>query len=122
MVSLINKIQSNSPHIQKKNNDDVPKEYQEIAEGMESQFVDFLFTEMQKSIQKESPDSAATNYYNSLINYERAQTAAKQPDGLGLKKVILDQIYPRQRKLLNTQNNDTIVMASQDVKAAPKEN
>jgi Rod binding domain-containing protein len=119
---MINKIQSYSPQIQKKSEDDVPKEYQEIAEGMESQFVDFLFTEMQKSIQKENPDSAATNYYNSLINYERAQNAAKQPDGLGLKKIILDQIYPRQRKLLNTQNNDTIVMASQDVKAAPKEN
>ena len=119
---MINKIQQQTPNIQKKNPDDVPKEYQEIAEGMEAQFVDFLFTEMQKSISKESPESAATNYYNSLLNYERAQNASKQGEGLGLKKMILDQIYPRQTKLHKSQMNDTIEMASQDVKAAPKEN
>ncbi|MFZ4712801.1 MAG: rod-binding protein [Bacteriovoracaceae bacterium] len=122
MVFLINKIQQYAPTIQKKNADDIPKEYQEIAEGMESQFVDFLFTEMGKSISKETPDSAANNYYNSLLNYERAQSASKQGEGVGLKKMILDQIYPRHAKLPNRQKNDTIEMASQDVKATPKEN
>ncbi len=65
----------------------IPKEYLEIAEGMESQFVDMLFNEMNKSIARENPESSAESYYNSLINYERAQTAAKTGDGIGLKKV-----------------------------------
>lgn len=119
---MIDKIQIRNPNLQKSPKDNIPKEYEEIAEGMESQFVDFLFTEMNKSVQKESPDSAASEYYSSLLNYERAQNAAKQPDGLGLKKLILDQIYPQERRLLKSQKNDTIQMASQDVKVAPKEN
>lgn len=118
---MINKITQAKTPIEK-TTDNIPKEYVEIAEGMEAQFVDFLFTEMNKSIQKESPDSAADTYYNSLINYERAQTAAKTGEGLGLKKLILDQIYPHQLRGPKALKNDTIKMASQDVKAEPKEN
>lgn len=72
----------------------IPQQYEEIAEGMEAQFVDFLFTEMNKSVVRETPENTSENYYKSLLNYERAQMASKQNEGLGIKKAILDQIYP----------------------------
>lgn len=74
------------------------KPYEEIAEGMESSFTSHMLAEMRKTIPKETPDSSATDYYNSLLDYERAQTMAKSDSGLGIKKVILDQIVPQHMK------------------------
>ena len=114
MVSLINKVNSN-PNLQKSYESQIPKEYVDIAEGMEAQFVDFMLTEMQKSVPRETPLSNAEGYYQSTLNYERAQQAAKG-QGLGIKKMILDQIYPHHlRKQIQT-NNVTMNTASQEVK------
>lgn len=74
------------------------KPYEEIAEGMEANFTSYMLAEMRKSIPKENPDSSAMDYYNSLMDYERAQTMAKSDSGLGVKKVILDQIVPQHLK------------------------
>jgi Rod binding domain-containing protein len=74
------------------------KPFEEIAEGMEANFTSHMLAEMRKTIPKETPDSSSMEYYNSLLDYERAQTMAKSDTGLGVKKVILDQIVPQHMK------------------------
>jgi Rod binding domain-containing protein len=74
------------------------KPYEDIAEGMEANFTSHMLAEMRKTIPKETPDSSAMEYYNSLLDYERAQLMAKSDSGLGVKKVILDQIVPQNMK------------------------
>ncbi len=74
------------------------KPFEEIAEGMEANFTSHMLAEMRKTVPKETEDSSAMNYYNSLLDYERAQLMAKSDSGLGIKKVILDQIVPQHMK------------------------
>lgn len=74
------------------------KPYEDIAEGMEANFTSHMLAEMRKTIPKENPDSSAMEYYNSLLDYERAQLMAKSDSGLGVKKVVLDQIVPQNLK------------------------
>jgi Rod binding domain-containing protein len=74
------------------------KPYEEVAEGMETSFTSHLLEEMRKSVHKETPDSSAMDYYNSMLDTERAQLMAKSDTGLGVKKVILDQIVPSHLK------------------------
>lgn len=74
------------------------KPYEEVAEGMESNFTSYMLAEMRKTIPKDKPDSSAVDYYNSLLDSERAQLMAKSESGLGIKKVILDQIVPQHMK------------------------
>lgn len=74
------------------------KPFEDIAEGMEANFTSHMLAEMRKTVPKESPDSSAMEYYNSLMDFERAQLMAKSDSGLGVKKVILDQIVPQNMK------------------------
>jgi Rod binding domain-containing protein len=74
------------------------KPYVDVAEGMEANFTAHLLQEMRKTVPKDGPDSSAMDYYNSLMDYERAQLMAKSDSGLGVKKVILDQIVPQHMK------------------------
>ena len=83
-------------HVGQKNSPIKP--YEEIAEGMESNFTSHLLAEMRKTVPKETPDSSATDYYNSLLDYERAQLMARSDTGLGVKKVVLEQIVPHHLK------------------------
>lgn len=83
----------------------VPKEYLKIAEGMEAQYINHMLNELNKTIIQENPDSAAEQYYKSLINSERAEIMAKSENGIGLKDLILDQIYPQHmRQKIPAQN------------------
>lgn len=74
------------------------KPYEEVAEGMEANFTSYMLAEMRKGIPKETPDSTSMDYYNSLLDSERAQLMAKSDSGLGVKKMILDQIVPAHMK------------------------
>lgn len=74
------------------------KPYEDIAEGMEANFTSHMLAEMRKTVPKETPDTPAMDYYNSLLDSERAQLMAKSESGLGIKKVILDQIVPQHMK------------------------
>ncbi len=74
------------------------KPYVDIAESMEANFTSHLLQEMKKTVPKETPDSSAMEYYNSLLDSERAQLMAQSDNGLGVKKVILDQIVPQHMK------------------------
>jgi Rod binding domain-containing protein len=74
------------------------KPFEDVAEGMEANFTAHMLAEMRKSVPKETPDTPAMDYYNSLLDSERAQLMAKSESGLGVKKIILDQIVPQHMK------------------------
>ncbi len=72
----------------------VPPEYQKIAKGMEQQFLRFMLEQMDKTIDRNGPDSPADSYYRSLLQDKRAEIMSEKDKGIGLQKLILDQIYP----------------------------
>jgi Rod binding domain-containing protein len=47
-----------------------------------------------RGINKDSKDSSAMDYYQGMINKERSSIMAKNNGGVGIQKLILDQIYP----------------------------
>ena len=105
------KIQSQPQHPNTNQRIKSPIEpYQEIAEGMEANFTAHLIKEMRKTVPKENKDSTSMEYYNSLLDHERSQLMAKSDSGLGIKKVILDQIVPHHLKsyLKHQVHNDPI--------------
>ncbi|MBC74869.1 MAG: hypothetical protein CME64_02525 [Halobacteriovoraceae bacterium] len=77
----------------------IPKEYMDVAQGMETQFINHMLNEMRKSVKSTEPDSSATKYYKSLMDHERAKIMAETENGIGLKDVILDQIYPKHMRV-----------------------
>lgn len=71
----------------------IPKPYLDIAENLETQFSDMMFKAMEKTTGKDE-GSTAEEYYNSLLNEQRSKLASND-EGMGIKKIILDQIYPQ---------------------------
>ncbi|HXH32061.1 MAG TPA: rod-binding protein [Bacteriovoracaceae bacterium] len=99
------------------------KPFEDVAEGMETNFTSHMLAEMRKTVPKETPDSSAMEYYNSLLDYERAQLMAKSESGLGIKKVILEQIVPQHMKhYLKAAPRASHPEASQGLAASTKEN
>ncbi len=76
----------------------VPKEYLEVAKGMDAQFMEHLFQEMEKTVPHEEQESTAQEIYRSLLNHERAKTIAERNEGQGIQKLILDEIAPKQQR------------------------
>jgi Rod binding domain-containing protein len=74
------------------------KPYVEVAEGLETQFTNHMIEQMRRTIPRENDPSAAESYYESLMDNERAKTMAQSDSGIGLKRVILDQIVPAHLK------------------------
>jgi Rod binding domain-containing protein len=72
--------------------------YVKVAEGMETQFAQELISQMRKSIPRERDLSAAESYYQSLLDQEYAKKMAASDTGLGIKKVVLEQILPQHLK------------------------
>lgn len=72
----------------------IPKQYQEIAESMESQFAEAMVKQMNQTIDETPSVDSGMDYYKSLLTTERAKMMAKQ-NNLGLQNMILDQIYPK---------------------------
>lgn len=75
----------------------VPKAYKDVASGMETQFINHMIKQMRKSVHRVSPESSAEKFYNSMLDQERAKTMS-ETQGVGIKEIILDQIYPQKRK------------------------
>jgi Rod binding domain-containing protein len=73
----------------------IPEPYKNVASGMEQQFARFMVEQMEKTVTRENPESQATAYYKSIVNQERAEAMSETGRGLGLKQMILDQIYPK---------------------------
>ncbi|MBG07567.1 MAG: hypothetical protein CME68_02340 [Halobacteriovoraceae bacterium] len=72
----------------------IPDPYKKVASSMETQFLNFMISKMKNTINKNNPESSAVEYYNGLINKERSNIMAKNNGGLGIQKLILNQIYP----------------------------
>ena len=72
----------------------IPDPYKKVASSMETQFLNFMISKMKNTINKNNPESSAVEYYNGLINKERSDIMAKNNGGLGIQKLILNQIYP----------------------------
>jgi Rod binding domain-containing protein len=73
----------------------VPKEIIDVAEGMESQFINHMINEMRKSVNKTKPESQAERFYNSKIDEEYSKIMSETKNGLGLKEMIIEQLAPQ---------------------------
>jgi Rod binding domain-containing protein len=103
-VSSIENIpQIHKPNIRQQHDADkyknIPKPYMQVAEGMEEQFTNHLLGEMRKTVHSTAPDSQATKVYKSMLENERAKLMAQSSSGLGIKDLVLDQIYPKHRRV-----------------------
>ncbi len=76
----------------------LPQPVKDVAEGLETQFAEHLLQEMRKTIPKENEDSGTLQFYNSLLDHERAKLIAQDENGIGLKEVIIKQLYPQAYK------------------------
>ena len=108
----MSKIQNSNLPLPKPNTDvfykgrRVPKEYMDVAQGMETQFINHMLEELNKSALNGEKDSFSEQYYKSLLNQERAKIMAATRGGVGLKDIILDQLLPQQQPPVN--NNEAI--------------
>lgn len=90
----------------------IPKEYMKVAQGMETQFTNHLLNEMRKSAQPTNPDSNGQKIYKSLLDAERSQMMSESGTGLGIKDLVLDQIYPKHRRV---PQNDSVKMYKKNI-------
>jgi len=74
------------------------KPYVQVAEGMEQQFANMLISQMRKSIPRETAPSSAQEFYESMMDQEHSEAMAKSDTGLGIKRMLLDQIVPAHLK------------------------
>ena len=72
----------------------IPRPYRDVASGMEKQFAEFMINQMKKTT-GESETGTGMDYYKSLLTTERAKSMTENGGGLGLQKLILDQVYPK---------------------------
>ncbi len=73
----------------------IPKEFKDVARGLEQQFAEMMVNEMNKTVGEDgTEDGVGMDYYKSLQNTERAKTLTEQ-NQLGLQDLILNQIYPQ---------------------------
>jgi Rod binding domain-containing protein len=98
----INKLSPKSVDQGKKvdDRDYIPKQYKEVAAGMEQQFVEMLMNQMERTVDdsdNESESGQGMDFYKSLQKSERAKIMTQQ-NNLGLQEVILDQIYPKRQR------------------------
>ncbi len=93
----------------------IPEPYKEVASGMEQEFARFMIEQMEKTVTRETPESQATAYYKSVVNQERAEAMAETGNGLGLKQMILDQIYPKHLRTQLGLNNFNAQMEAQNL-------
>jgi len=77
------------------NKSKLDEQIERVAQGMETQFINYMIEKMRKNIPKNKTPSSTENYYQSLLNYERAKLIAKQNKGTGLQKLIIEQLNPK---------------------------
>ncbi len=102
--------------IRKSKFENVPKQIMDVAKGMETQFAHKLFAEMRKSVKKTKPESSAERFYNSMMDYENAKTLS-ETTGIGMKEVVLDQIYPNYKAKALPKNAQQVKMMYEQAKA-----
>lgn len=75
--------------------ENIPKPFKDAARGIEQQFVEFMVQQMHKTTGAPEDSNTATNYYNDLLYKEESNRMTEHKNGLGIQKLILDQIYPK---------------------------
>ena len=77
----------------------IPKQYKEVAAGMEQQFAEMMLDQMSRTVDEAEPEQGGMgmDYYKSLQKTERAKAMTAQ-NSLGLQDMILDQIYPKRMR------------------------
>lgn len=76
----------------------IPDDYKNVAKGMEQQFAEYMLTQMNNTIDKNENENqdTASEYYENMQTTERAKAMVENHgSGLGIQKIILDQIYPQ---------------------------
>ena len=76
----------------------IPREYLDIARGMEQQFIQYMIEQMRRTINPANPGSTTLKFYQSLLNSHQASIMAQQNEGRGLQKIIIQQIYQTYKK------------------------
>lgn len=72
----------------------VPDDYKKVAQGLEQQFAEYMLKQMHNSIGRQDEDGTAMNYYQDLNQKEQAKIMSEINNGLGIQKLIIDEIYP----------------------------
>ena len=80
--------------IQKDSSKYIPDDFKKVAQGMETQFLEYMLKKMNDTVDKSTPESTANNYYESLQTSERAKVMSQLNKEGSLKNLILDKIYP----------------------------
>lgn len=77
----------------------IPKQYKEVAAGMEQQFAEMMLDQMGRTVDEAETEGGGMgmDYYKSLQKSERAKSMTAQ-NNLGLQDVILNQIYPKRMR------------------------
>ena len=96
-------MDANNINIQAKSYKYVPSKFIEVAESLETQFVNHMLKQMQATT-GEKPGSTAENYYKDLQTTERSKLMSKVSESGSLKDMILNQIYPEQYRNETTYN------------------
>ena len=76
----------------------IPKAYKKVARDMEKNFLKFMIEQMNKTVFSSESPSAAMNYYKELLTGERAEMMTRNRGGMKIQDIILDQIYPKERR------------------------
>lgn len=61
---------------------------------MEEQYINNMLQELEKSNPSTQTDDSSMSYYKSLLRGERAKIMSQTENGLGIKDIILEEIYP----------------------------
>lgn len=69
------------------------KQLEEVATGIEEQFANLLIQEMKKSVDKTEEGSSAMKIYESYLDQEYARVMANQKT-LGLSDIVVEQLAP----------------------------
>jgi Rod binding domain-containing protein len=71
----------------------IPSSVKKIAQDYEAQFAELMLQEMKKTVEQGELDTGS-EFYQSLLQKEQANSLTQNNGGLGIQKMILNQIYP----------------------------
>ena len=97
-IDITGKVPINIQNKPIQKNDNIPKPYKDIASGMEKQFLEYMIEKMKATVSEEEEPSSAKSYYDSLKTAEQARIIAEKDEGLGIQEMILNQIYPKNKR------------------------
>ena len=82
----------------------IPDKFIEVAENLETQFINHMLKQMQSTTGEKS-NSTAETYYKDLQTTEQSKLMSQTTKSGSLKDLILNQIYPEQYRNEFTYNS-----------------